>query len=174
LKNLRTCFGLVLQDNALFSGTILDNITLGNTDISIEQVKQAAELVEANRFIDKLPGNYNYILQERGSSLSMGQRQLLCFVRAMVYNPSILVLDEATSNIDSETESLVVKATQKLLKGRTSIIIAHRLATIQHADKIIVMHKGQIRETGTHQQLLKKKDGIYKKLYELQYKEQAA
>lgn len=174
LKNLRTCFGLVLQDNALFSGSILDNITLGNTDISLEQVKQAAELVEANRFIDKLPGNYNYVLQERGTSLSMGQRQLLCFVRAMVYNPSILVLDEATSNIDSETESLVVEATKKLLKGRTSIIIAHRLATIQHADKIIVMHKGQIRETGTHQQLLKKKDGIYKKLYELQYKEQAA
>lgn len=174
LKNLRTCFGLVLQDNALFSGSIYDNITLGNSEISLEKVKRAAELVEANRFIEKLPGTYNYILQERGASLSMGQRQLLCFVRAMVFNPSILVLDEATSNIDSETESLVVKATQTLLKGRTSIIIAHRLATIQHADKIIVMHKGQIRETGTHQELLKKKDGIYRKLYELQYKEQAA
>lgn len=173
LKNLRTSFGLVLQDNALFSGTILENITLGNPDITEESVLNAAKLVQANRFIDKLPGKYSYVLQERGASLSMGQRQLICFVRAMVYDPAILILDEATSNIDSETEALVGNAIKKLLKKRTSIVIAHRLATIQHANIILVMHKGEIRETGTHQQLLKKKNGIYRKLYEIQYKDQA-
>lgn len=174
LQKLRSTFGLVLQDNALFSGSVLDNITLGNPDITEEMVKKAGKLVQAHKFIERLPGGYNYILQERGGSLSMGQRQLICFVRALVYNPSVLILDEATSNIDSETEQLVVNAMNELMKGRTSIVIAHRLATIQHADKILVMHKGEIRETGTHQQLLKKKDGIYKKLYELQYKDQTA
>jgi len=171
---LRSSFGLVMQDNALFSGSIADNITLGNEDISLDKVKTAAQAVEAHHFIDKLPGGYNYVLQERGASLSMGQKQLLCFVRAMVYNPGVLILDEATSNVDSETESLVNNAIDRLMKDRTSIVIAHRLATIQHADKIIVMHKGEIREVGTHQQLLRKKGGIYRKLYELQYKDQAA
>jgi ATP-binding cassette subfamily B multidrug efflux pump len=173
LKSLRSSFGLVLQDNALFSGTILDNITLGNPSIPEERVKKAAEMVQANVFIEKLPGAYKYVLQERGTSLSMGQRQLICFVRALVYDPAILVLDEATSNIDSETESLVSAAMQTLMKGRTSLVIAHRLATIQHADTIIVMHKGQIREQGSHQELLKNQHGIYRKLYELQYKDQA-
>lgn len=174
LKTLRNSFGLVLQDNALFSGTIADNISLGNEDITLEQIKEAAQAVEAHHFIERLPGGYNYVLHERGTSLSMGQRQLLCFVRAMVYNPNILILDEATSNVDSETESMVNKAIDQLMRDRTSIVIAHRLATIQHADKIIVMHKGEIREIGTHQQLLRKKGGIYRKLYELQYKDQAA
>ena len=174
LHSLRSSFALVLQDNALFSGSVMDNITLGNPDISQEEVKEAARLVEADRFIERLPGGYEYVLHERGASLSMGQRQLLCFVRALVYDPKVLILDEATSNVDSETEELVNSALNTLMKGRTSIVIAHRLATIQHADKIIVMHKGNVRETGTHQQLLKKPGGIYRKLYELQYKEQVA
>lgn len=171
---LRRCFGLVLQDNALFSGSIYENVSLGNPDISMEQVIAAAKAVEADQFIERLPGGYNFVLHERGASLSMGQRQLLCFMRALVYNPGVLVLDEATSNVDSETEALVTNAIDTLLKNRTSIVIAHRLATIQHADKILVMHKGEIREQGTHQQLIKKRDGIYRRLYELQYKDQAA
>ncbi|MCH8485542.1 MAG: ABC transporter ATP-binding protein/permease [Candidatus Cyclonatronum sp.] len=174
LSCLRRCFGLVLQDNALFSGSVYDNVTLGNQNISLEQVVAAARAVEADRFIEKLPGGYNFVLHERGASLSMGQRQLLCFMRALVYNPGVLILDEATSNVDSETEALVTNAIDTLLKNRTSIVIAHRLATIQHADKILVMHKGEIREQGTHQQLIKKRDGIYRRLYELQYKDQAA
>ena len=174
LNSLRSNFGVVLQDNALFSGTVLENITLGREDISLETVQNAARMVQADRFIKKLPGEYDFVLAERGGSLSMGQRQLLCFVRAMVYDPTIIILDEATSNVDSETESLVTAAMDKLMKGRSSIVIAHRLSTIQHADKILVMHKGQIRETGTHQQLITVEDGIYRRLYELQYKDQAA
>ncbi|MCH8567341.1 MAG: ABC transporter ATP-binding protein/permease [Balneolales bacterium] len=174
LQSLRQSFGLVLQDNALFSGSILTNITLGNPIITEKQVREAIDLVEAGRFIYKLPGGLNYVLQERGASLSMGQRQLICFVRALVYNPKILVLDEATSNVDSETEELVNNAVKKLMKGRTSIVIAHRLSTIQHASKIIVMHKGRIRETGTHNELLKLRNGIYRRLYELQFKDEAA
>lgn len=173
LDRLRSFFALVLQDNALFSGTVLENITLGNPDISREKVIETAKKVEAHSFIKKLPGQYDYLLQERGASLSMGQRQLICFVRAMVYEPTILVLDEATSSVDSETEQLVTNACRHMMKGRTSIVIAHRLSTIQDADKILVMHKGEIREMGTHQELLAKENGIYKKLYELQYKEQA-
>ncbi len=173
LKELRSHFGLVLQDNTLFSGSILKNITLGNEDISREEVIEAAHRVEANRFIEKLPDTYDYELKERGSSLSMGQRQLICFVRAMVYNPEILILDEATSNVDSETEELVNRSIEKVMMGRTSIVIAHRLSTIQHADTILVMHKGEIREMGSHQQLIKVEDGLYRKLYELQYKDQA-
>lgn len=172
LRSLRSNFGLVLQDNALFSGTIMENITLGRPDITREQVQQAAMMVQADRFIDKLPGGYDHTIQERGESLSMGQRQLICFVRAMVYDPRILVLDEATSSVDSETETLVNKALDRLMKGRTSIVIAHRLSTIQHANKILVMHKGEIKEIGTHRQLLRRKDGIYRKLYELQYRDQ--
>lgn len=172
LDELRSNFALVLQDNALFSGTIMENITLGNPDISEEQVIRTARQVGADRFIDKLPGGFNFELSERGQSISMGQRQLICFIRAMVYDPNILVLDEATSSVDSETEDAVNKACEKLMESRTSIVIAHRLSTVQGADKILVMHKGEIRETGTHQQLVQKKDGIYRKLYELQYKDE--
>ncbi|MGM0589521.1 MAG: ABC transporter ATP-binding protein [Bacteroidota bacterium] len=174
LENLRKHFALVLQDNALFSGSILENITLGNPDITEQQVIKAAHEVEAHRFIEQLPESYHYQLAERGKSLSMGQRQLICFVRAMVYNPQIMILDEATSSVDSETEAIVTDACSRLMQGRTSIVIAHRLSTIQHADKILVMHKGEIRETGNHQELLEIEGGIYRKLYELQYKDQLA
>lgn len=172
LSDLRSNFGLVLQDNALFSGTILENITLGNPDISRQQVIDAAHKVEAHRFIEKLKGTYDYKLRERGASLSMGQKQLICFVRALVYNPRILILDEATSSVDSETEALVTEASNKMMEGRTSIVVAHRLSTIQGADKILVMHKGVIREAGSHQELITQENGLYKKLYELQYKDQ--
>ncbi|MDZ7693032.1 MAG: ABC transporter ATP-binding protein [Balneolaceae bacterium] len=172
LKDLRSYFGMVLQDNALFSGSVMENITLGNANISEEKVIHASKEVQAHQFIKKLPGTYQYELNERGTSISMGQRQLICFVRAMVYDPRILILDEATSSVDSETEALVNKACDRMMKGRTSIVIAHRLSTIQGADKILVMHKGEIRETGSHQELLEKSDGIYRKLYELQYKDQ--
>lgn len=172
LTELRSNFALVLQDNALFSGTIMENITLGNPDISEDEVVKTARKIEADKFIEKLPGKYYYELSERGKSISMGQRQLICFIRAMVYDPNILILDEATSSVDSETEDIVNRACDKLMRGRTSIVIAHRLSTIQGADKILVMHKGEIRETGTHQQLLEKEGGIYRKLYELQYKDE--
>lgn len=173
LKDLRSHFGLVLQDNALFSGTILENITLGNSDISREEVIRASREVESHKFIKKLPGSYDYMLRERGASLSMGQRQLICFVRAMVYDPEILVLDEATSSVDSETEELVSRACDRMMEGRTSIVIAHRLSTIRGADSILVMHKGEIREKGSHEALIEREDGIYRKLYELQYRDQA-
>ncbi len=172
LSDLRTYFSLVLQDNALFTGSIIDNITLGEESISREQVIKAAHDVEAHRFINKLPNTYDFELKQQGSSLSMGQRQLICFVRAMVFDPKILILDEATSSIDSETEALVNEASLKMMEGRTSIVIAHRLSTIQHADKILVMHKGEIREQGNHTELILQEGGIYKKLYELQYKDQ--
>lgn len=172
LHQLRSHFGLVLQDNALFSGTVLENITLGNDNITRESVISAAKEVEAHDFIMRLPDGYDFALRERGSSISMGQKQLICFVRAMVYNPEILVLDEATSNVDSETEDLVSKACERMMKGRTSIVIAHRLSTIKGADNILVMHKGVIRESGDHDSLVEKEDGIYRKLYELQYKDQ--
>lgn len=173
LHDLRSNFGLVLQDNALFSGSILQNITLGNENITREQVIRASKEVESHGFIKKLPGGYDYVLRERGASLSMGQRQLICFVRAMVYDPRILILDEATSSVDSETEELVARACDKMMKGRTSIVIAHRLSTIQDADTILVMHKGEIRESGSHKELIEKEGGIYRKLFELQYKDQA-
>ena len=128
--------------------------------------------MEAHKFIAKLPNTYDYMLKEQGNSLSMGQKQLICFVRAMVYSPKILVLDEATSSVDSETEALVTEASRKIMEGRTSIVVAHRLSTIQHADTILVMHKGEIRERGSHKQLVTIEDGIYRRLYELQYKEQ--
>lgn len=172
LKQLRSHFGLVLQDNALFTGSVLENITMGNKDISREEVIKAAKEVEAHQFISKLPGGYDFQLRERGASISMGQKQLICFVRAMVYDPEILILDEATSNVDSETEHLVSKACERMMKGRTSVVIAHRLSTIKGADNILVMHKGKIRESGTHKQLVQKDDGIYRKLYDLQYKDQ--
>lgn len=172
IADLRSNFALVLQDNALFSGSIMKNITLGNPDISEDKVKQTARDIGAHQFIERLPGGYQYELSERGASLSMGQRQLLCFIRAMVYDPDILILDEATSSVDSETEEVVNKACDRLMEGRTSIAIAHRLSTIQSADNILVMHKGEIREQGTHNELLTIEKGIYRKLYELQYKDQ--
>jgi ATP-binding cassette, subfamily B, multidrug efflux pump len=173
LSELRTLFGLVLQDHSLFTGTVYENISLGNPKISMAKVKKAAEDVEASRFIKKLPGEYEYVLQKQGSALSMGQKQLICFVRALVYNPLIMVLDEATSSVDSETEALVNIASKKAMKGRTTIAIAHRLSTIQDAHTILVMHKGQIREVGNHHELLEQENGIYRKLYELQYKDQS-
>tara|TARA_B100000575_G_scaffold163450_1_gene130594 strand:+ start:18559 stop:20331 length:1773 start_codon:yes stop_codon:yes gene_type:complete len=173
LSELRALFGLVLQDHSIFTGTVYENISLGNSDISLANVKKAAEDVEASRFIEKLPGKYQYLLHKQGSTLSMGQKQLICFVRALVHNPLILVLDEATSSVDSATEDLVNIASKKAMKGRTTIAIAHRLSTIQDAHIILVMHKGQIREVGTHQELLNQDNGLYRKLYELQYKDQS-
>jgi ATP-binding cassette subfamily B protein len=169
LSSLRKNIGVVLQDVFLFSDTIYNNITLNNPEITEEQVIAAAKVVGAYDFISKLPGEFNYNVMERGGMLSVGQRQLISFVRAYVYNPKILVLDEATSSIDTESEKVIQHATNKLTEGRTSIIIAHRLATIQQADKIIVMDKGEIIEEGTHQELLKQ-NGAYKKLFELQFK----
>lgn len=170
LKELRGSIGVVLQDVFLFSGSVEENIRLRNSRITDEKLQDAARTVHAVNFIDKLNRKYATPLGERGSSLSVGQKQLLAFARALAYDPKILVLDEATSSIDTETELLIRDALSKLLAGRTSIIIAHRLSTIQNADRIIVLHKGRIRETGTHQELLRNK-GIYWKLYQLQYQE---
>ncbi len=165
---LKQQVGIVLQDVFLFSDTILNNITLNNPEISLTQAIEAAKKVGAHRFIDRLPGGYDFNVKERGGMLSVGQRQLLSFIRAYIYNPSILVLDEATSSVDTETELMIQEAIDQITKDRTSIIIAHRLATIQHADVILVMDKGKIVEQGNHQALLKA-DGVYRKLYELQF-----
>ncbi len=170
LQGLRRSIGVVLQDIFLFSGSVAENIRLGNPGITDGRIRQAAETVHAANFIRKLNRQYGTEIGERGSSLSVGQKQLLAFARALAYDPKILVLDEATSSIDTETELLIQDALEKLLKGRTSIIIAHRLSTIQNADRIIVLHRGRIKETGTHQELLRLK-GIYWKLYQLQYQE---
>lgn len=164
---LRSAIGQVQQDVFMFTGDIKSNIRLKNDDISVDEIKEAARYVNADTFISKLEHAYDEPVTERGATLSAGQRQLLSFARTLAYNPSILVMDEATANIDTETESLIQEALNKLMEGRTTIMVAHRLSTIQHADKIIVMHKGVLRESGTHQELLTK-DGIYKKLYELQ------
>ena len=169
LQSLRRNIGVVLQDVFLFSDTIYNNITLNNDSLSLDKVIEAAKVVGAHDFIMKLPNNYNYHVGERGAVLSVGQRQLVAFIRAYVYNPKILVLDEATSSIDTESEELIQRAIEKLTEGRTSVIIAHRLATIQKADKIIVLEKGRIIEQGNHQELLKQ-DGHYKNLYEIQFK----
>ena len=170
---LRKHIAVVLQDVFLFSGDIRGNIDLGNESISADRVKAAARMVGANRFIEALPGTYTAEVKERGATLSVGQKQLLSFARALASDPRILVLDEATSSVDTETEQLIQKAIKNMLKGRTSIVIAHRLSTIQSADKIIVLHKGEIREMGNHQELLSL-NGIYRKLYELQYRDQEA
>ncbi|MBK6265901.1 ABC transporter ATP-binding protein [Marivirga sp. S37H4] len=170
LDHLRSNIGVVLQDVFLFSDTILYNITLGNPNISLQQVKEAAEMVGARKFIERLPDAYHYNVMERGATLSVGQRQLISFVRAMVYNPKIIVLDEATSSVDTETEEMIQSAIEKMMKGRTSIVIAHRLSTIKKANKIMVMDKGEIKEVGTHDQLLAK-EGFYTQLYNMQYKE---
>ncbi|OOG75199.1 ABC transporter ATP-binding protein [Algoriphagus sp. A40] len=169
LGTLRKHIGVVLQDVFLFSNSIYHNITLGNPSITKEQVLEAAENVGARKFIERLPGGLDYNVMERGATLSVGQRQLISFVRAMVYNPEILILDEATSSVDSETEELIQESTEKMMKGRTSIVIAHRLSTIQKADKIIVLHKGEIVETGTHDSLLEL-GGYYTQLHQMQLK----
>jgi len=168
---LKKLISVVLQDVFLFSGDIKSNITLGSENISEDEYKSAAKIVGADNFINKLPNKYEEQVKEKGATLSVGQKQLLSFARALAFNPKILILDEATSSVDTETEILIKKAIEKLLVGRTSIVIAHRLSTIQNADKIIVMHKGKIREIGTHQKLLAEK-GIYYKLYKLQYQKQ--
>ncbi|MBM2840344.1 MAG: transporter-like protein [Bacteroidetes bacterium] len=169
--DLRKHIAVVLQDVFLFSGDIKGNIGLGDETIADDRIKAAARVVGANKFIERLPAQYDEEVKERGATLSVGQKQLISFARALAYNPKILVLDEATSSVDTETELLIQSAIKKLLHGRTSIVIAHRLSTIQNANKIIVMHKGEIREMGTHQELLAH-GGIYHKLYQLQYKEQ--
>jgi ATP-binding cassette subfamily B protein len=168
LNYLRSNIAIVLQDVFLFSDTVYKNITLGNPSISMEQVIDAAKAVGAHDFIMKLPDNYNYQIGERGGVLSVGQRQLLAFIRAYVYNPHILILDEATSSIDHESELLIQQATAKLTQGRTSIVIAHRLSTIQNADQIVLLEKGEIKEVGSHHELINY-GGLYKKLHEKQF-----
>ena len=168
LSYLRSQIATVLQDVFLFSDTVQNNISLQNSDITLDEIIEAAKDVGAHDFINQLPGNYQYQVQERGATLSAGQAQLISFIRALVHQPKILVLDEATSSVDTETEELIQTAIEKLMTGRTSIVIAHRLSTIQNADKIIVLDKGEMMEMGTHQELLKL-DGYYKKLYDLQF-----
>lgn len=170
LQSLRDHVGVVLQDVFLFSDSIENNIRLGDSSITHEKIVEAAKLVGVHEFIEKLPGGYTYNVMERGATLSVGQRQLISFVRAMVHEPRIIVLDEATSSVDTETEELIQHAIEKLMKGRTAIVIAHRLSTIQEADKIVVVDKGEIKEEGTHDELLQL-DGAYANLYRMQYKE---
>ncbi|MBN8860506.1 MAG: ABC transporter ATP-binding protein [Sphingobacteriales bacterium] len=168
LDALRSKIGIVLQDVFLFSGSIRENVTLRNESITEESVIHAAKLIGMHDFIMQLPGNYDYNVMERGSTLSLGQRQLLSFIRALLYNPSILILDEATSSVDTESEQLIQHAIDTLIEGRTSIVIAHRLSTIRKADKILVLDKGEIKEAGTHAALLEQ-DGFYARLYEMQF-----
>lgn len=168
--SLRRAIGQVQQDVFLFTGDIKGNIRLGNEEISDEEIREAAKFVNADQFISQLEHGYEEAVTERGSTLSAGQRQLLSFARTLAFDPAILVMDEATANIDTETEALIQDAMNRLMAGRTTIVVAHRLSTIQHADKIMVMHKGKLREQGTHQELLQQ-NGIYKKLYDLQLRE---
>ncbi|MFB6305426.1 MAG: ABC transporter ATP-binding protein, partial [Flavobacteriales bacterium] len=165
---LRKNIAVVLQDVFLFSDTVHNNITINNPNITREKVIEAAKAVGAHKFIMKLPGNYDFDVKERGGMLSAGQRQLIAFIRAYVYDPSILVLDEATSSVDSESEKMIQNAIDKVTEGRTSIIIAHRLSTIQRADKIIVLDNGEVLESGTHDELMQN-GGMYKNLFELQF-----
>jgi len=171
LMALRQRIAVVLQDVFLFSGSVFENITLRDESISKEKVLEAAKMIGAHEFIEKLPGGYDYEVMERGATLSMGQRQLISFVRALVFDPDILILDEATSSIDPETESVIQYAIEKLIAKRTSIIIAHRLSTIRHANNIMVLDKGEIQEFGSHSELLTIEDGHYKELYEMQFLE---
>lgn len=167
---LRKHLGIVLQDVFLFRGTLRENITLGNPDISDRQIREAADLVGATPFIENLPGGFDYAVMERGATLSVGQRQLISFVRAIVYQPQVLILDEATSSVDTETEGMIQFALDQIMKGRTSLVIAHRLSTIQKADLILVVHHGEIKERGTHDELLAQ-NGLYANLYEMQFKQ---
>jgi ATP-binding cassette subfamily B protein len=164
---------VVLQDVFLFSGSVLDNITLRNPAISKEKVIEAAKLIGMHDFIMRLPGGYDFNVMERGATLSLGQRQLLSFIRALLYNPAILILDEATSSIDTESELMIERAIQKLISDRTSIVIAHRLSTIQRADQIIVLDKGEVKEIGNHRELLEK-GGFYSKLHQMQFEKKAS
>ncbi|MEM6769519.1 MAG: ABC transporter ATP-binding protein [Bacteroidota bacterium] len=173
LYALRRHMAMVLQDVFLFTGTVLDNISLRDPDITREQVVEAAKLIGAHAFIEKLPGGYEYDVQERGATLSMGQRQLISFVRALVFDPDILILDEATSSVDPETEGVIQHAIEKLIDRRTSIVIAHRLSTIRNADNIMVLEKGEIVELGPHEQLVEIENGHYRELYEMQFLEMA-
>ena len=171
LRDLRRNFGMVLQDPFLFSGTVASNIRLGTGWITDEQMREAARQVNILDFIESLPKGFDEPVKERGATLSVGQKQLLSFARALAHDPKVLILDEATSSVDTETEYLIREGLRRLIQDRTSLVIAHRLSTIQNASKIIVMHKGRVREVGTHQQLLERR-GIYYKLYQLQYKDQ--
>jgi ATP-binding cassette subfamily B protein len=168
LHSLRSNFAVVLQDVFLFSGTIEDNVRLGNSDISDERVRWAAREVRADRFIEKLNGGYHFVLRERGAGLSVGQKQLISFARALAFDPRILILDEATSSIDTETEQLIQQAVDRVMAERTSVVVAHRLSTIQRCSRIIVLHHGEIKETGTHAELLRER-GLYWRLYQLQF-----
>ena len=171
LKELRQHYAVVLQDPFLFTGTIAENIRLGNEAISDARIEQAARDVNVLDFIETLPLKFGDPVEERGNSFSTGQKQLINFARALAYNPRILILDEATSSVDTDTELRIRGALERLVEGRTSVLIAHRLSTVQRADTILVMHKGQLREIGSHQELLAMR-GLYWKLYQLQYKEQ--
>ncbi|MEA2414714.1 MAG: ATP-binding cassette, subfamily multidrug efflux pump, partial [Thermoanaerobaculia bacterium] len=173
VTSLRALFAIVQQDFFLFTGSIAQNISLGDETISPERVREAARRVQADRFIQRLPDGYDSEVKERGAGLSVGEKQLLSFARALAFNPPVLVLDEATSSIDTETEVLIQEAIQTLMTGRTSIVIAHRLSTIRSADTILVFHHGEIRERGTHEELMQQ-DGLYRKLYEIQYREAVA
>jgi ATP-binding cassette subfamily B protein len=173
LDFLRSRIAVVLQDVFLFSGSVLDNITLRNPNIKKEQAIEAAKMIEVNDFIMQLPGGYDFKVMERGTTLSLGQRQLLSFIRALLYNPSILILDEATSSIDSQSEILIQHANDKLIKGRTSIVIAHRLSTIRKANKIMVLDKGVIKEMGAHNELMNLQ-GHYFQLHKMQFEMQEA
>jgi len=171
LSDLRRNFAVVLQDPFLFSGTIESNIRLGTDWITDEQVRDAAQQVNILDFVESLPGGLQEPVKERGATLSVGQKQLLSFGRALAHRPRILILDEATSSVDPETEALIRAGLHRLLENRTSLVVAHRLSTIQNASRIVVLHKGRVREVGTHQELLQQR-GIYYKLYQLQYKDQ--
>jgi len=170
LEDLRDRLAIVLQDVFLFSGTVWENISLRNPEISHERILEASKIIGAHTFIERLPGGYDYHVAERGGNLSMGQRQLISFVRALVYDPEILILDEATSSIDTETESIIQYAIEKLIEKRTSIIIAHRLSTIRHANRILVLDKGDVVESGTHDELLRQQEGRYRKLHDMQFR----
>jgi ABC-type multidrug transport system fused ATPase/permease subunit len=168
LAALRRQIGVVLQDVFLFSGPIADNLTLGHEDVPRDKAVAAAVSVHADEFVRRLPEGYDTVLRERGANLSAGQRQLLAFARALARRPAVLVLDEATSSVDTETEVLIQDAVEQLMRGRTAVVVAHRLSTIEHADRILVMHAGQVREQGTHSELLRQR-GLYYRLHELQY-----
>jgi ABC-type multidrug transport system fused ATPase/permease subunit len=169
LSTLRDSIAIVLQDAFIFSRDIEDNIRLGE-DVSMERVREAARMVQADRFIERLPGGYEEMMSERGATLSTGQKQLICFARALAHDPRVLILDEATSSVDTATEQLIQNAIETLMRGRTSIVVAHRLSTIQSADEILVIDAGRIVERGTHQELLARR-GIYYNLYLLQYQQ---